>query len=260
VSGLLIGGLLVDVPGATVYNPADQPWCRLDPADYRRRKTKWCRQLILHSTKGKHPSYVRKGAGPGGKDKAVADFWRNDPQHSAAQIVVDTDGSIACLADLAYVAAYHATVSNDWSVGIEMYQESDGGIYEATLDATVKLVLALCDAMSIPLQIPSRVYNGRPLNRMLQGGPDVVGVLGHRDNTSRRGRGDPGDDIFYWLEKAGAEGFDFDLRQDIATWRRRQGYLNAMHRTHLEVDGVCGPATIEAMRKAGYMHGREIPA
>src|SRR5690606_41324392 len=62
---------------------------------------------------GLWPQHVIPGAGKGGRDRVVADFWRNDPTHSAAHLVVDTDGSVACLADLARDAAYHATVGGD---------------------------------------------------------------------------------------------------------------------------------------------------
>lgn len=258
--GLLIGGHVVPVPGLTIRNPTDTPWCRLDAGDYRARRTPWVRQIIVHTTKGKWPQHVKPGAGAGGRDQWVAEFWRGDPEHSAAQLVVDNDGSIACLTDLAHTCAYHAGLSNDWSIGIEMYQELDGGVHEAVYAATIPLVVALCEQFSIPLQMPSRRYNNAPMGRMVSGGPDMIGVFGHRDNTSRRGRGDPGDEFFRRLELAGAEAFDYELRADLATWRRRQMYLVAMFSERLTVDGKPGPSTIAAMRRHGFASGRAIPA
>lgn len=255
--GLLVGGLIVPVPGLDVVNPVNGPdWCKLGPADYRQRKTSWVRQIILHTTKGIWPQHVKPGAGPHGREKVVADFWRGDPQHSGAQLVVGSDGKVACLCDLAKVAAYHATVSNDWSIGIEMYQESDGSVYEACLHATTTLVLALCDQFSIPLQVPGP-YTGQPIARMLDGGPDCVGVFGHRDNTTRRGHGDPGDAIFTDLMFAGAERLDFDKRQDLSVWMRRQMFLNR-HGARLSIDGIAGPSTIRAAKDQGYATGRAI--
>jgi hypothetical protein len=259
--GLLIRGVIVPVDGVTIANPTDTTWAKLDGGDYRpRRPGEFVHQVILHTTKGLAKQYVRAGAGPGNADKLVADFWRNDPEHSAAQIVVDTDGTAACLCDLATIAAYHATASNPWSVGIEMYQMADGGVFDATLNSTVKIVLAICDAFAIPLQIPKLPYANRPLARMVGGGPDCYGVFGHRDNTSRRGWGDPGDEINNRLELAGAERFDFDQREDIATWTRRQKFLNAMFGEKLAIDGKPLGATRAAMLRHGFKTGKAIPA
>lgn len=264
--GLLIAGHVVDVPGVAIANPLDTAWAKLDARDYRARRTPWVRQVIIHTTKGKWPQAVRLGKGPAGADKIVADFWRGDPNHSAAHIVVDRDGSVACLADLATACAYHATTSNDWSVGIELYQESDGTLYEAVLDACVRIVPVIGEALGIPLQVASRVYDGKPIGRMINGGPDCVGIFGHRDNawdpvkqTSTRGRGDPGDVIYQRLIAAGAEPFDYAKKEDLFTWQRRQRALNRLGEK-LTVDGQCGPGTIAAMRRLGFSNGRAIPA
>lgn len=278
MTGLLWAGQIVPIPGLTIAPPASHggpAWAALDHGDYRQRPTPWVRQLILHSTKGIHPQPIRAGAGPGGTDKVVADFWRRDEAHSAAQLVVDTDGSVACLCDLARVAAWHAEGSSPWSIGIEMYQLADGGLYEATLDATARLVVALCELAGIPQQMPRGPYRGAPLRRMEVGagearrnlgGPDLVGVFGHRDNTGRRGRGDPGDAIWQRLAALGFEGLDYDGLEDLLVGKRRQATLNAADaragHTYrpLTVDGVCGPASIAAMRRHGYTRWRDVGA
>jgi hypothetical protein len=265
---LLIRGQRVDLPGPETIGPGDVPWAKLSPEDYRKRDPKdWIRQIIVHTTKGTDPQHVKPGRGSGGRGKQVADYWSGSSQSSGAQLVVDNDGSIACLADLALDMAFHATTSNRWSIGIEMYQELDGGIYEATYASTIALVLFLCERMSIALQTTGRVYNGDAIDRMkFDGGPDMCGVFGHRDNawdfvrkTSSRGRGDPGDEIYRRLALAGWEQLDFEARQDIAVWRLRQRVLNDLGE-HLTVDGIAGPATIAAMRRRGFRHGREITA
>lgn len=265
-AGLLIGGHFVDVPGVPIANMTTDAWCKLDGRDYRARRTPWVRQVIIHTTKGMWPQTVRLGMGRPGADKIVADFWRGDDRHSAAHIVIDRDGSVACLADLAAVCAYHATTSNDWSVGIEMYQEADGSIYEAVFDSCARIAPVICDALSIPFQVASRKYDNLPIARMVNGGPDCVGIFGHRDNawdqvkqTSTRGRGDPGDLIYTRLVAAGAEPFDYGLRQDIFAWRDRQRMLNKLGE-HLTVDGVAGPSTMSAMRRRGFPNGRAITA
>lgn len=267
--GLLIGGDLVPVPGLSVIPPAGYGgpgWATLGPDDYTARHTGWIRQVIVHTTKGAWPQRVVPGAGLGDRAKVVADFWRGDPAHSAAHLVVDLDGTVVCLADLARVEAYHAERSNPWSVGIEMYQLSDGGLYEATLDATARLVVALCDHFGIPEQMPRGPYRNAPLRRMemgsgstrsQSGGPNCVGVFGHRDNTERRGRGDPGDEIFTRLSALGFEGWDYDAGEDLAAGRRRQRVLNERGET-LDVDGVCGPGTMAAVKRQGFAHWRDV--
>jgi len=265
----MIAGLLHQVPGVecTSAGAGAPPWCRLSPGDYTQRKTKWVRQIIIHTTKGIANQTIRPGRGPGGKDKVVADFWRGDPQHSAAQLVVDTDGSIACLADLATVAAYHATTSNDWSVGIEMYQEGDGSLYEATLTSTVALCRVLCEALAIPYQMHHAPYrSGVIVDRLKHGGADCVGIFGHRDqawdfdrNTAARGQGDPGGAIYARLRNNGCEAFDFAKREDLSKWVTRQQKLRRLGE-QVTVDGVCGPGTMAAMRRRDFRSGQELDA
>ena len=88
-AGLLLGGQLVATSGVTVLAPASvggPPRCRLHPGDYRAR-ARPPGQLPAHSTKGLERQHVKPGAGPPGRELAVADYWAQDPVHSAAPIV-----------------------------------------------------------------------------------------------------------------------------------------------------------------------------
>jgi hypothetical protein len=268
-TGVVLAGRVVGIPGLNVIPPASHGgprWAVLDPGDFRPRPALWIRQLIVHSTGGRWPQPIVPGAGPGGEAARLADIWNSDPVHSAAQIVVDSAGTVTALCDVVRTMAYHAEGSNPWSVGIEMFQRPDGGIYQAAIDATAKLCLALCDALAIPAQLDRRSYTGAPLLRMetgagLQrhntGGPDVVGIMGHRDNTGERGRGDPGDAIYAALVAAGAEPLDFASGEDLAVARRRQAALNARGE-RLTVDGLVGPASIAAARRHGFARWRDV--
>lgn len=278
MTGLLIRGKLEPVDGLTIIPPASHggpAWATLSPGDYRARTTTWVRQVIIHSTKGLWPQRVIAGSGPPGRAQVVADFWRGDPLHSAAQLVVDQDGTVVCLCDLAESQAYHAEGSNPWSIGIEMYQQSPAageaaGIYEATLAATSRLVAALTEIgghFPIPAQCPAGPYRNRPITRMEQGsgiarhnvgGASMVGVFGHRDNTSERGRGDPGDDIFRRLiDEQGFEALDYERMEDRERGHDRQEALNRRGE-QLEVDGIAGPSSLAAARRQGFARWRDV--
>ncbi len=253
--GLLIGGKFVPVPGVEVISPLEQPWAFIGPRDCKSRPTRWVRQIICHTTKGEWPQRVVPGKGPTGRDKRTAEFWQGAERQSAAHLVVDSDGSIVCLADLLEVEAYHATVVNRWSVGIETYQEQGGVIYQAAIDSTVKLVATLCRAFGIQFQMPKVPYRGHPLKVLeADGGPGVVGIFGHRDVTDHRGKGDPGEAIMAAIALAGADLFDFDKGDDRIVWRARQMALKEAGHS-LVVDGVPGPGTRKALAAAGYRDG-----
>jgi hypothetical protein len=254
MAGLLVNGVEHPVAGLAIVNSNDAAWCRLEAKDCQPRPTQWVRQIILHTTRGDAPQHVLPGRGPGGKARRTADIWRNDPTPSGAHLVIDNDGTVACLCDLATTEAFHATVSNAWSIGIEMYQEVNNGVYEAVYASALKLVPALCRLFGIQLQIPRLPYRNEPLRRMVDGGESCVGVFGHRNNTDRRGEGDPGDEIFRRLAGIGAEWFDHDAEEDVAIWQDRQRTLNAAGAA-LVVDGIPGPRTVAALIAAGHPSG-----
>ena len=264
-SGLLVRGSIVDVPGVFVIGPHDQEWSHLSAGDCRPRQRRNSKgtiigpQLwILHKTIADDPERIIVGKGPSGDAggaRATADYWANDPAHSGAHLITGHDGEVACLADLFLTEAYHATVSNQYSVGHETKELVGGGFYEAAATATVLTTIVGCRALGIQLQIPKLAYKGKPLTRMLNGGADCVGIFGHRDNTDTRGRWDPGDVLFAMLRDRGAEAFDIEAGEDRDVWAKRQADLNASGGYGLTVDGIPGPATVAALRAQGYVDG-----
>ncbi len=202
-SGLVIDGADVQVPGLTAVSWRDDPSVRLKMGqDGRlRRPGEKVRRIVLHTTRGipgghdQRPQVVHPGVGPSGSAaEANARYWARAPSCAGAHLVVDYDGSIVCTADLAREVSYHAGAINADSIGIEIVQGSDAGLYAGQLDAVVTLVAFLCDRFALPrtVQWP---YRGA--------GDPVAAVLGHRDVSDNRGAGDPGDAIYARLMAAG---------------------------------------------------------
>ncbi len=263
--GLKINGKIVTVEGVRIINPDDAAWAHPGANDCRPRDRRSSSgalimptMVVLHKTLADDPEKVIPGSGPsaraGGAEDTV-EAWQKDPTYSSAHLTTGHDGEVVQIADLGFVECFHATVSNQYSYGHETKELPGGGVYEAAAIATVLTTLAGCDALGIQKQMPRLgTYNGHPRRRMLNGGHDVVGIVGHRDNTEARGRWDPGDYLFQLLAAHGVEQFDFDLGEDIATWKARQLSLNAQG-AKLVVDGVPGPATRAALLAAGYKQG-----
>jgi peptidoglycan hydrolase-like protein with peptidoglycan-binding domain len=136
-----------------------------------------------------------------------------------------------------------------------MKEKPGGGVYEATLDTAVKVCIATCRALGIQLQMPKLgTYTGHPIPCMSDegktpGGPDTIGIFGHRDNTERRGRWDPGEAVFQRLAALGVEQLDFAAGEDREVWASRQRALG------LPADGIPGPGTVAALKAAGYTDG-----
>lgn len=243
--------------------PTLSPTLTLPQGDFRPRRD-WVRQYIFHKTIADDAEIVVPGAGPAGAVEHVVANWRqellSDHEYRGAHLLTGYDGTIVELCDPRSIETFHATASNAWSVGHEMCERPGGEVFEATLEASVKTCVVLCRTLGIQLQIPRLgSYTGHPIHRMddkgpTPGGPDMVGVFGHRDNTERRGRWDPGDKIFEMLAAAGAEQLNFAAGEDLEIWRERQQYL--VRRGHpLTIDGVPGPATVAALKTEGYVDG-----
>lgn len=249
--GLVIDGDEHRIDGLDILNYTDDQRLSRGSEDGRRRKTRWVRQQINHTTKGipggdiTLPQWIRPDGEDRGKEFDVAKFWSTSPKQSGAHTVIDTDGSIGQTADLLKVAMYHAGGRvNEFSIGHEIYQLNDASIFQATIEACVKLNMAICGLFGIQFQI-HRPYTG-PIDRRWV---SCVGIFGHHDVTSNRGPGDPGEFIKDALVTAGAEAFDFDEEEDIIIWKERQYELGVY------ADGVPGPLTVQALRQAGYRHG-----
>jgi hypothetical protein len=276
--GLLLAGRVVATPGLTVIPPATHggpAWNVLHPGDYFARPG-GVSIIALHTTGGRWPQPILPGAGASGHARQILEMWSGRDRgggefvHSAAPLVVDFDGVVYCAADILWCAAYHAQLINARSVGVEMCTTARGELYQATIDATARLVALLTwsgidgsGLLPIPAQMPRGPYRGAPLRRLefagkQRSGRDVFGVIGHRDQTAGRGRGDPGDAIWTALAALGFEELDYDSGEDLELGGARQRWLVGRGE-RIAVDGQIGPASLAAARRQGFRWWREVP-
>ena len=219
------------------------------------RGTRWVRNICLHTTHGTAPQPIRPGHGaPTDFDHsaAVANllYWRRSPEYAGAHLLIDYDMTVYCVADLLTAATYHAGPVNEVSIGIEHVQHPDGSLNADCLDVEVKLIDWLTKRFSIQRQVTD-TYSGKPIPRIAHGAQDVVGIYGHRDVTTSRGLGDPGNEIFTRLKAAGYEHVDFQ-NVDLTIWKARQLSLGI---PAADCDGVPGPKTIAALKAVGKKQG-----
>lgn len=256
--GLVISGEEVQVPGLEIVNFHDEPVLALRMGqDKRLRHTRWVRAIGLHTTKGLWPQTVLPGLGPFmNVGEKVAKYWTTSSAPAGAHIVVDWDGTITCHCDLTTEASMHGGVMNETTIGIEIFQgpAPEGKLYDGQLDATVCLIDALTAIYGIQRQIPRPTWDYGLVSRMAstQALKSIVGIIGHRNVTTDRGRGDPGDHIFVKLRDAGYEMWNYHSREDLEVWRGRQISLCMASD---DCDGVPGPHTIDMLVQAGHEHG-----
>lgn len=259
---LVSSGFAFDVPGRIGDNFRHNPRLALSPDDWRPRRTgEVVLGIVLHTRLGL-PVIVKPGAGPNrGWDLDLPARFAKDERKASCHVGIDADGSFGCFADLAKVATYHAEHVNGTTVGIEMYQEPDGTVYESTLEACADVVDVVTRIFGVQRQFPAERAISKRFANILPGnaytyiaganrGRDFSGVYGHRNVTRNRGPGDPGDDIWGVLAARGYERFHVDEGHDIEVWEQRQRDLGLDVR---EVDGVPGAMTrrLIAMRRHG---------
>ena len=255
MSGLIIKQKAYEISGQVIQNFKDDPGFGLKRNDGKKRPTTWIRGIVLHTTKGipggkvRTPQKIIPGVGPNlRRDERVARMWSLDARNAGAHLIVDADGSWVCTADLANFAAYHAGNVNSVTIGIEIYQGSDGSIYEKQLENVCIMVDFLTRHFGIQRQF-HWPYRHRAIRRGLQKGRDMVGIYGHRDCSNNRGLGDPGDAVFDRIQACGYESYNFDHDEDKSIWKQRQEQLGLLK------DGIPGPMTLKALKKKGYKHG-----
>lgn len=211
--GLIIDGRRVPVPGVRVISWLDDPERCPRVTKGSARPASAATAVMLHASRGRS-GVVVPGSRESDKAAKLVRYQVRTERAASWCITIGSAGDVWQQCDAATFATWHATVANSWSVGLEMAQSADTpDLTQAQVDACVAVVRVLCDALRIPLQLPA--VGGAPVNGVVrawqsrkQGGEAraVSGVLGHRNVTTSRGKGDPGDGVFLALLAAGFAG------------------------------------------------------
>lgn len=160
--------------------------------------------VVLHTTGGypdsKHPTpqQIRSEEAEARHCQAqsVHAYWSRTDRIGAAHLLVDADGAVYQIADLSTRAMYHCVGYNQVSIGVEVVQQGDSSLFAAQLSSVVELCEWLALRFSLPRSVAMPYVGVRDVI-------DGVGVLGHRDLSSNRGSGDPGDFVMESLVDAG---------------------------------------------------------
>lgn len=256
-TGLVARGKRIHIPGLNIVNYLDDPRLRLKMGEdgQLRPRGEPIDTVVLHSTRGAPDSddpreqVLIPGVGPSSRaGYEVVEDWNHDHRCAGAHFVDDFDGTVYQLADIDLEETYSATTTNPRSISIEMRQGRNCEFYSAQMSATGGLADALCTYERIPRFIPD-VYRGA-LTFLAAGGHGFRGVFGHRDQTHRRGRGDPGDLVMAELGARGFQRVNLLAREDWRITKRLQQMAG------VTVDGVYGPETFAALEALGYRYGQ----
>ena len=208
-TGLIIAGARVPVPGVDVVTWLDGPKVPR-VTDGRARKADAVKAIVLHTVHGKVGPLAERGSAPSDRAERYARYQSSTSRDVSWHLTIDTAGTVVQSADLATWTCWHATAVNPWTIGIELVQEADGTVYRPQLDVVIWVCEVLCDHFAIPTRVPAR--NGVPIvgvvPRLTGSQGPWGGVFGHRNQTTNRGKGDPGDHVMEALLAAGFEGVD----------------------------------------------------
>ena len=238
-----------------VVNYRDDARLALNTDDRRPRNCRWIRNITAHTTSC-HKTVVLPGLGPDRNvEFKVAQWWARDGRKAGAHFTIDYDGSIGCHADLVRDASRNAGSLNSRTIGFEIAKRRTpkGGVYEGQLQVAVAVTDWLCRHFGIQRQCVAPSMSTELIPRIVRGGRDVVGVVGHQHQSRNKYGGqnkpnDPGPQFFQMLVDAGFMPFEFGA-DDLDFWRPWQADMG------LRQDGVPGPATTGALEDAGFSDG-----
>jgi hypothetical protein len=254
---IVLDGNKIETPGLETISWLDDSKVP-KTTDVNPRKS-WIRAIVLHTVHGKVGKLLPGLSKPSTRAESFAKYQANTSRDVSWDYTIDTDGTIVVSNDPVKHYTWHATSVNPFTIGIELVQEDNGDLYAGQMDVAVCFLDLLTRELAdrghpiqrqIPLTMDSEPVKG-VIKRLADANSakSVVGIYGHRNQTTNRGVGDPGDFIFRALHDAGYKGFNLEAQEDLIFWKSIQERLG------LPADGVPGPATQRALLNANHKHG-----
>jgi hypothetical protein len=225
----------------------------------KNRRTKRVRLIVCHTHEG---ILGRLIAGLGRNttvDERLAWYQTSTDRNVSWDATMDLNGDLIWQSDPVEEYTWQAGAVNSISMGIEFVQDCVtengkrvGNLYSGQMDRGVFLIDFMTHVFKIQRAIPWDKVNDCPpkglISRLSKDlSKDFVGICGHRNLTTQRGPGDPGDHIFYALRDAGYELFDLNLKEDLETWKQRQRDLGFAPK---DCDGIPLSDTVAALEAA----------
>ena len=212
-SGLTLNGRLVPVQGLEIVSYSTGAVPRA--TDGRARTADKISAVVIHTTRGVAGAQLRPGSRASVLAESLARYQATTARDVSWDFTVDSDGTVVQSNDPGTWYTWHAEHANGYSIGIEMVQQQDSpDLWQAQIDATVRLVTVLCEVFGIP-KVTVVKASGAPESGIVrdwqeadEGGRQLAfnGVAGHRNLTTNKGPGDPGDLPFRALLAAGFRG------------------------------------------------------
>jgi hypothetical protein len=253
---IVLDGKKIETPGLETISWLDDP--KVPMTTDVSARTQWIRAIVLHTVHGKVGKLL-PGVKSSTRAESYAKYQANTSRDVSWDYTIDTDGTIIVSNDPMKHFTWQATSVNPITLGIELVQEDNGDLYEGQLDAAVRFIDCLTRELAdrghpiqrqIPVSAEGKVVKG-VIKRIADSSSakSVVGIYGHRNQTTNRGAGDPGDFIFEALLKAGYMGFCLDTNADLTFWKGVQSDHE------LTMDGVPGKGVQKMLLENGHKHG-----
>ena len=254
---IVLDGKKIETPGLDTVSWLDDAKVPMT-TDVNPRRTK-IRAIVMHTVHGKVGKLLPGFSKACARAESYARYQANTSRDVSWDYTIDTDGTIVASNDPIKSFTWQATSVNPFTLGIELVQEDNGDLYAGQIDVAVKFLDLLTRELArlghpVQRQVPVTM-DGKPVKGVIariakgEDAKSVVGIYGHRNQTTNRGPGDPGDFIFEALLQAGYKAFNLDAEEDLIFWKSIQVRLG------LSADGVPGPATQQALLNAGHKNG-----
>lgn len=257
---VIIKGKQQEVPGVKTECWKD-PGTKVKMVTDKDKRTRAIRGIVCHTHEGLRGT-VLPGFGPNTTlDERLALYQVTTDRYVSWDYTIDMNGDVTWQNDPTVFYTWQAgnSQSNSCTLGFEFIQKivgSTGDLYQGQIDKAVVMIDFITAKLGIQRQIPWDKTKDKPvqgvLTRLRDGGSDFVGIYGHRNITSNRGPGDPGDGIFLALRAAGYETFDLSSKEDITIWKQRQQMLGIIG---ADQDGLPLTKTVAALKASGHKHG-----